>query len=93
MKCKYLLTIHKENTCESLEAKQKRASEMIVIWQQTFSRHAVLSPKKMKNNREENEEQMQNIRKDTEKVESINGKGRCGTMKGIFEIKKMMRKR
>ena len=47
----------------------------------------------MKNNREENEEQMQNIRKDTEKVESINGKGRCGTMKGIFEIKKMMRKR
>ena len=30
---------------------------------------------------------MQNIRKDTEKVEGINGKGRCGTMKGIFERK------
>ena len=24
-------------------------------------------------------------KKDTEKVESINGKGRCGTMKGIFD--------
>ena len=88
MKCKYSLIIHKENTCKSLEAKHKRASEVIVIWKQTFSRHAVLSPKKKKNNRKENEEQMLNIRKDTEKVDSIKGKGRCGTMKGIFDRKK-----
>ena len=27
---------------------------------------------------------MLNIRKDTEKIESINDKGRCETMKGIF---------
>lgn len=31
---------------------------------------------------------MQNIRKDTEKVDSIKGKVRCGTMKGIFDRKK-----
>jgi len=48
----------------------------------------VPSPKKKKKNRKENKEQMQDIRKDTEKVESINGKGRCGTMKGSFERKK-----
>lgn len=45
------------------------------------------SPKKKKKNKRKNEEQIQNITKDTEKVESINGKGRCGTMKGSFERK------
>ena len=30
---------------------------------------------------------MQNIRKDTEKADSIKGKVRCGTMKGIFDKK------
>lgn len=31
---------------------------------------------------------MQNIRKDTEKVDSKKGKVRCGTMEGIFDRKK-----
>ena len=34
-----------------------------------------------------NEEHILNIRKDTEKIGSINDKGRCKTMKGIFEKK------
>ena len=45
---------------------KEQTREVILVWSQTFARHAVPSPKKKKEIKRNSEEQMQEIRKDTE---------------------------